>query len=43
MAYLSGSGHTGGEEKVVICTVSSERKLYAWDVHMANLTNELHS
>lgn len=43
MAYVSGSDHTGGEEKVVICTVSSERKLYAWDVHKANLASELHS
>ncbi|XP_054555135.1 F-box/WD repeat-containing protein 12 isoform X2 [Talpa occidentalis] len=33
MAYLSGSGHTmDGQEKSVICTVSSKRMLYAWDV-----------
>ncbi|XDA86784.1 hypothetical protein R6Z07M_016335 [Ovis aries] len=27
----------GGEEKAVICTVSSECKLYAWNVYTANL------
>lgn len=43
VAYLSGSDHMGGEEKVVICTVSSEHKLYAWNVHTANLANKLHS
>lgn len=33
MAYLSGSGHpVNGQEKSVICTVSSKRTLYAWDV-----------
>ncbi|XP_004676658.1 PREDICTED: F-box/WD repeat-containing protein 12 [Condylura cristata] len=33
MAYLSGSGHTmDGQERSVICTVSSKRMLYAWDV-----------
>ncbi|XP_045847420.1 F-box/WD repeat-containing protein 12 isoform X1 [Meles meles] len=33
MAYLSGYGHAvGGEEKSVICTVSSKHMLYAWDL-----------
>ncbi|XP_064449389.1 F-box/WD repeat-containing protein 12 [Mirounga angustirostris] len=33
MAYLSGHGHpTGGQEKSVVCTVSSKHMLYAWDV-----------
>nr|XP_019579510.1 PREDICTED: F-box/WD repeat-containing protein 12 [Rhinolophus sinicus] len=33
IAYLSGSGPSmNGREKSVICTVSSKRMLYAWDV-----------
>ncbi|XP_044905630.1 F-box/WD repeat-containing protein 12 isoform X1 [Felis catus] len=33
MAYLSGNGPTmGGQEKSIICTVSSKHVLYAWDV-----------
>ncbi|EPY72694.1 F-box and WD-40 domain protein 12-like protein [Camelus ferus] len=32
MAYLSGSGPTMDEEKSIICTVSSKRMLFAWDV-----------
>ncbi|XP_016058243.1 PREDICTED: F-box/WD repeat-containing protein 12 [Miniopterus natalensis] len=33
MAFLSGSGHPmSGQEKSFICTVSSRRMLYVWDV-----------
>lgn len=43
MAYLSGSGHiTDGQEKSVVCTVSSNYMLYAWDVQEVSLTNVEH-